>query len=51
MFPVILALALSGAHPHSFPAEGTVCYHLFLTGTSLGYGSGRGLRGDRGREC
>jgi len=51
MFRVIPSLSLSGAHPHSFPGRGPVCYHLFLTGTRLGYGWGGGLSGDRGREC
>jgi len=51
MFRVIPALPRSGAHPHSFPGQGPVCYHLFLTGTRLGYGWGGGLSGDRGREC
>jgi len=51
MFRVIPALPPSGAHPHSFPGRGPVCYHLFLTGTRLGYGWGGGLSGDRGREC
>jgi len=51
MFRVIPALPPSGAHPHSFPGRGPVCYHLFLTGARLGYGWGGGLRGDRGREC
>ena len=50
MFRVIPALPPSGAHPYSFPARGPSCYHLFLTGTSQGYGWGGGLSGDRGRE-
>ena len=45
MFRVITAMPPSGAHPHSFPGRGPVCYHLFLTGTRLGYGWGGGLRG------
>ena len=28
----------SGLRPHSFPGWGPMCYHLFLTGTRLGYG-------------
>jgi len=51
MFWVIPALPPSGAHPQSFPGRGPVCYHLFLTGTRLGYGWGGGLSRDRGREC
>jgi len=51
MFRVISTPPPSGAHPHSFPERGPVCYHLFLTGTRLGYGWGGGLSGDRGREC
>jgi len=42
--------ALSGAHSHAFPGRGPICYHLFLTGTRLGYEWGGGLSGDRGRE-
>jgi len=38
-------------HPHSFPGRGPVCYHLFLTGTRLGYRWCGGMRGDRSREC
>jgi len=37
--------------PTLIPWTGPVCYHLFLTGTRLGYGWGGGLSGDRGREC
>jgi len=37
--------------PGFIPRTGPVCYHLFLTGTSLGYGWGGALSGDRGREC
>jgi len=51
MFPVIPAPPPCGVHPPSLPLWGPVCYHLFLTGTSLGYGWGRALSGERGREC
>jgi len=50
MFQVIPGPCPCGAHPHSFPGWGPICYHLFLTGTHLGYGWGGGLSGDRGRE-
>ena len=48
---VIPAPPPPGAHPHSFPGRGPVCYHPFLAGTCPGYGWGGGLSGDRGREC
>jgi len=32
MFRVIPALPPSGAHPHSFPRRGPICYQLCLTG-------------------
>ena len=51
MFQVIPAPPPSGAHTHSFPGRGPVCYDLFLTGTRLGYGWAVGLSGKRGREC
>jgi len=49
MFRVIPTPPPSGAHPHSFPERGPVCYHLFLTGTRLGYGWGGGLSGRQGQ--
>jgi len=51
IFPVIPALPPSGAYTHSFPGRGPVSYHVFLTGTCLGYGWGRGQSRNRGREC
>jgi len=51
IFRVIPAPPTPGAHPHSFPGRGPICYHPFLTGTRPGYGWGGGLSGDRGREC
>jgi len=51
MFRVIPAPPPSGVRPHLFPGRGPVFYHLFLTGTRLGYAWGVGLSGDRGREC
>jgi len=50
IFQVIPAPSLSGAHAHSFAGLGPICYHVFLTGTGLGYEWGGGLSGDRGRE-
>jgi len=41
----------SAVHPYSFPGWGHISYNLFLIGTPLGSGWGRGLSGDRGREC
>jgi len=37
--------------PALIPWTGPRLYHLFLTGTPIGYGWGGGMRGDRGREC
>ena len=37
--------------PALIPWTGPVSYHLFLTGTRLGYKWGGGLSWDRGREC
>jgi len=37
--------------PAFIPWMGPICYHIFLTGTHLGYGRGGGLSGDMGREC
>jgi len=51
IFRVITAPPPPGAHPHSVPRRGPVCYHPFLAGTRPGYGWGGGLSGDRGREC
>ena len=51
MFRVMPAPPESGAYLHSLPKRGLVCYHVFLTGTSLGYEWGGGSRGDRAREC
>jgi len=51
IFSVIPAQPQSRAHLYSFPGFWPVCYHLSLTGIRLGYGWGRAMSGDRGREC